>query len=140
MRTSNLILVFAILGLIDAIYLTMKYFSGEAVVCGIVEGCDQVLNSNYSNIFGIPVSLIGVGYYAIVSGLSFLYAVNKGFNILKTIIYITTVGFLASIYFVYLQLFVLEAICLYCMASAIISIALLVLSVFTYIQKQTIHI
>jgi len=136
MRTSNLILIFAILGLIDAIYLTIKYFSGEAVVCGIIEGCDTVLASQYSKIFEIPVSLVGVGYYAIISGLSFLYAVNNELNILKTIIYITTLGFLASIYFVYLQLFVLETICLYCMASAFISTMLLILSVFIYIQKE----
>lgn len=134
---SYLILILALLGFIDATYLAMKYFAGEAVICGLIEGCEKVLSSDYSSIFGIQLSLIGVIYYALISSLAFLFSINKNHTILKIFFSITLIGFLASIYFVYIQLFMLNAICIYCMTSASITTILFLLSIFLIrITKQ----
>ncbi len=144
MKTTNiisyLILILAILGFIDATYLTVEFFSGGNVVCGLIEGCEQVLSSDYSSMFGIPLSLIGVIYYIIISIFAFIFSVNRDVKILKTILLITSLGFIASIYFVYLQLFVINAICIYCVTSAIITTTLLILSIVSVrrLQKQNV--
>lgn len=137
---SYLILILAILGFIDATYLTVEFFSGGNVVCGLIEGCEQVLSSDYSSMFGIPLSLIGVIYYIIISIFAFIFSVNRDVKILKTILLITSLGFIASIYFVYLQLFVINAICIYCVTSAIITTTLLILSIVSVrrLQKQNV--
>ncbi len=99
-----------------------------------------MLSSDYSSMFGIPLSLIGVIYYIIISIFAFIFSVNRDLKILKTILLITSLGFIASIYFVYLQLFVINAICIYCVTSAIITTTLLILSIVSVrrLQKQNV--
>ncbi|KKW26098.1 MAG: Vitamin K epoxide reductase, partial [Parcubacteria group bacterium GW2011_GWF1_52_5] len=50
----------AFLGLIDAGYITVKYYSGGEVACPITGGCSDVLTSAYSQIMGFPVSAYGL--------------------------------------------------------------------------------
>jgi uncharacterized membrane protein len=136
---SYLILILALLGFIDATYLTVEFFSGGNVVCGLIEGCEQVLSSDYSSMFGIPLSLIGVIYYVTISIFAFILSINKNVNILKIILIVTFLGFIASVYFVYLQLFVINAICIYCITSALITTVLLILSALLYKQRKLFH-
>lgn len=125
-----LFLAVSFLGFADASYLTALHFLGEAPACSILEGCEQVTTSSYSVVFGIPVALLGALYYLTIflSTAIFLDTPKKLFaQILK---YLPWTGLIASAWFVYLQLFVIEAICLWCMGSAVSSSLLFIFSFF----------
>ena len=111
-------LLVAILGFFDASFLSYEYFKGEVPPCKIVTGCETVTTSVYSELFGVPVALIGAVYYFIVSTL-LLYSIDrKSEKILNAVSRFTVFGFLASLYFMFLQIFVLNALCFYCIISA----------------------
>lgn len=129
----------AFFGFADASYLTMEHYFSVPLPCTIFNGCETVLTSSYSVISGIPVALLGVFYYLTVFIL-LAYAIDTQKGVCaKLAMSLTPFGFLASLYFVYLQIFVIKAICLYCMVSATLSTVLLVLGmigIFQYAKKN----
>lgn len=133
LKTKTLLLIlFSFLGFLDATYLTIKHFIGGTANCFLGNGCEQVLTSQWSEIGGIPISLIGAGYYLTVFVLSIVFLNNKiGWEI-KVITALTSLGLLASLFLVYLQLFVIGQICTYCTASAIITLTLFTIAACTY--------
>ncbi len=130
-KTLNYLLiaffVVAVIGFSDASYLTIKHFQGTAPKCHILEGCDIVTSSKYSKILGIPVALLGSMYYFLMAALIVFYYDSRKKLSLKIAGYLTWTGFIMSIWFVYLQLFVLNSICVYCMGSAASSTTLFIL-------------
>lgn len=132
------------LGFIDASYLTVKHFVGTPVPCSVLKGCEEVMTSQYSTIAGVPVAMLGAIYYLVIFVLIFLFLSGKVFgsdkvdgihkngnkNILNFSARLTVIGLIASLWFIYLQLFVINAICLYCMFSAFTSITLFALGIF----------
>jgi len=130
---SWLIWAFAIvsfLGFIDASYLAINHYTGAELTCSLLEGCDQVTTSEYSTIFGIPVALGGTFFYLTIFILTMIHVDTKKIKPLKLLPPLTMIGFLCSLYFTYLQAFVIEAFCQYCLLSAITSTTLLILSFF----------
>lgn len=125
---SIAIVVLALVGFFDATYLTAEHYMGGVPPCFIATGCEQVTTSSYSVILGVPVALLGALYYLVlfvlgVNGLGEYKKMNQNLLFL-----ISSLGFLSSIYFVALQLFVINAICAYCMISALTT-TLILLSV-----------
>ena len=116
----------ALIGFIDAAYLTFEHFLGRVPPCSILHGCEKVTTSPYAEVFGIPLALFGAVYYFLLLVLVIAFFDLKNDKILKIATVITPVGFLASLYFIYIQLFVIKAICLYCMISAAASTALFI--------------
>lgn len=129
-------MVISFLGFLDATYLTVSHYQGADLNCNILEGCDEVTTSKYSTIFGIPVALFGMGYYLSIMLLSLLFIDTKNGKILKVLPYLTIVGLLASIWFVYLQIFVIEAICIYCMGSATTSTLIFILGIILLTKEK----
>lgn len=120
------LIVVSFIGFYDATYLTAKHYTGGSVNCNLVDGCEKVLSSEYSTIFGVPVALGGMLFYLFVFLTSLIYLDSKNHKWLYLIPPATVVGLLASGYFVYLQIYVIESICQYCMLSAITSSILFV--------------
>jgi uncharacterized membrane protein len=116
--------VVALGGVADAVYLTVKHFTGEAVPCSIVEGCDQVLTSSYAEIFGVPLAAFGALAYFTAFSLAILAAFgNRRMWTLFGIQVVLMAIFTA--WLVYLQAFVIEAFCQFCLISAAITLVLL---------------
>ncbi|TSC84288.1 MAG: Vitamin K epoxide reductase [Parcubacteria group bacterium Gr01-1014_13] len=128
-------LILSAIGFIDATYLTTQHFLGTPIACSILKGCEEVTTSRYSTIGPVPISLLGSLYYLTVLILGVIYLDTKKIKALNLLAKITPLGFLASAYLVYLQIFVIKAICLYCMGSAVTSTLLFVLSLIFW-QKQ----
>ncbi len=122
------VLVIAVLGFADASYLTIEHFKGTIPPCSIVSGCETVLTSSYSIVFGMPVSLLGAIYYLIIAVGTFAYLDTKKTAILKWTLAITIFGLIMSLWFIFLQAFIIKAWCLYCLGSAATSIALFVMA------------
>jgi uncharacterized membrane protein len=115
------------LGFLDAAYLTVEHYSGVAIRCSLFNnGCVEVLRSVYSTIAGVPVSLLGSLYYLVILILTIAYLDFKKDAILKTAAWGTLAGLAASAWFVFLQVFVIKALCMYCLFSAVTSAALFI--------------
>ena len=119
----------ALIGFIDASFLAIEHYRGVVPPCSIISGCEKVTTSSYAEVFGIPLALFGAIYYFALLVLIIAYFDLKKAIILKIAALVTPIGFLASLYFVYLQVFIIKAICLYCMISAAASITLFVLGI-----------
>lgn len=121
-------LAFSLVGFLDTTYLTIQHYRGAALECGILQGCEAVTGSHYAVIIGIPLALLGAIYYFSILVLTVAYIDTKRRYFLKIVGYSTIVGFLVSALLVYLQVFVIHALCTYCLISALTSTALFVLA------------
>jgi uncharacterized membrane protein len=119
----TILLVLAVLGAMISAYLTWTHFAGLSPVCtGSGEGCKTVQSSRYASVVGIPVALLGLVAYG---GLIFSAAVWKAAGIYLGFL-ISLVGTLFSAYLTYLEIFVIGALCQWCLASAAIMVAALI--------------
>lgn len=116
----------ALLGVADAIYLTVHHYTGEQVQCSIVAGCEQVLTSSYAEIAGIPLAAFGALAYFAAFSLAFLAAFG---NRAAWKIFGVQVVLMAAftVWLVYLQAYVIGAFCQFCLASAAITTTLFII-------------
>jgi uncharacterized membrane protein len=127
------LLILSIIGFIDSLYLTASHFMNSDVVCNGTSDCSLVLTSEYAEFFGIPVALFGVIYYGFILIMSSIVLDKKTIrpeNKLKKIFYASSVGFIGSAWFVYLQAFVIYSYCTYCMVSAAASTLIFIISIY----------
>ena len=122
-------IILSFIGFLDAAYLTIKYYTNEPVVCSVFDGCERVIASSYAAIGPVSVALLGAIYYLAIFLLALVYLGTERKSILIFAARLTVIGFLASLWFIYLQLFVIEALCFYCLISAATSIILFVLGI-----------
>ncbi len=118
----------ALLGFFDALFLTWHHFAGVPVPCSVTAGCEAVLTSSYAVWYGVPLALIGLLYYFCQFILMIGYYISRNPHFFIFCVSIAFVGFLSSIGFVYLQFFVINALCAYCLFSAFISTILFIFS------------
>lgn len=113
----------ALVGLGDAIYLTINHFTGEKVPCSIIDGCEQVLTSRYAEIGGIPLAAFGAAAYFAAFSLAILAAFGN--RRMWTLFGVQISLMLAfTLWLVYLQAFVIEAYCQFCLLSAAVTFLL----------------
>lgn len=120
------ILILSVLGFLLSVYLTYLHFTeGQSAFCTQGSDCDVVRQSSYSSIVGIPVALLGAIGYALI----FWFAlVSMSRKVRWILLYtISFAGFVFSAYLTYLELFVINAICPYCVVSAVIMTAIFIL-------------
>lgn len=124
-------IVLGCIGLADSIYLSWIKLTNTLAVCGGIGDCESVNNSRFAEIGGFPIALIGaVGYLAILTVLVLddrKPAWRDGLRL--TFFGFTLTGTLYSLYLTYLEVFVLRAICPYCVISAIAMIALFLIAI-----------
>jgi len=121
----------AVIGLLDAIYLTWIKISAQGV-CIIGGGCEIVNTSQYSSIAGIPIAVLGAGAYLVMLAILLLEPRNSFFDLNgpMLVLGILLAGVLYSAYLTYLEIYVIHAICEFCVLSATIMVIMLVLSAF----------
>lgn len=132
-----LFLLASFIGFLDATYLTVEHYNKGILPCYIFEGCDQVTASRYSTVGNIPIALFGAIYYLVIFISTILFFDTKYKPILYILILLPIFGFLFSLWFMYLQIFVIKAICFYCVISATTSTALFILTIplFRFVVK-----
>ncbi|CAD5922653.1 Thiol-disulfide oxidoreductase LTO1 [Planktothrix tepida] len=136
--SRRIIAVIAIVGVIENIYLTAIKLMGGTAVCP-TSGCNEVLNSPYATVLGLPLTLFGLVAYTTVLLLALApLSVNPvtqksrrqkletqtGFGLFL----VTTAMVCFSSYLMYLLFFKIQAICPYCIASALFCVSLFVLN------------
>ena len=115
----------SLLGLTDALYLTIEHVTGQSVRCTILAGCSAVLSSPYAVVAGVPLAAIGAAAYFTVFSLAILtlFGYHWAGKIMRALV-ITM--FAISVWLIYLQAFVIREFCQYCLLSAAITTALMV--------------
>lgn len=128
--------VVSLIGLGDAIYLTVEHVAGRSVKCTIVSGCSEVLSSQYASMAGIPLALIGAAAYFTAFSLATLAAFGyKTAGRLFTLV--VALMFLTSLWLIYLQAFVIKAFCQFCLLSALVTFVLTALVVAIVLRERT---
>lgn len=125
----------SLVGLADAIYLTVEHLTGETLRCTIVVGCNEVLGSPYAKVGPVPLAALGALAYFTVFSLATLAAFDYGFaaSLLKLVV---AIMFLTTLWLLYLQAFVIHHFCQYCLLSAAVAIALTVIIFFAARSQQ----
>jgi uncharacterized membrane protein len=115
----------ALVGLGDAIYLTVQHITGESLRCTIISGCSEVLSSHYAQVGPVPLAALGAAAYFTVFSLATLAAFGYRFALpfLKIVV---AFMFLMTLWLLYLQAFVIRHFCQYCLLSAAVTTALVV--------------
>jgi uncharacterized membrane protein len=118
-----IVAIVSLAGLADAIYLTVQALTGETLACGGSPDCFRVLGSQYSRIGGLPVAALGtLAYFSVFTFATFAlfgYARARLFLALSV-----TAMFLVTLWFLYVQAFLLHAYCRYCLFSAAVTFLL----------------
>ena len=131
------ILVFGVIGLAIAAYTTYEHYNGFATLLCLGghkghSSCQQVQSSQWSELAGIPVSVLGlVGYFALLVSLAFRGELPRAFAFL-----VALVGFGFSAYLTYREVFTLKEICEWCVGSAICMTILMVLTGMRFLRGE----
>ena len=115
----------ALLGLVDALYLTIEHVTGQSVRCTILSGCSAVLSSQYAVVAGIPLAAVGAAAYFSVFSLAILTLFGYP-KVSALLLALVIAMFAVSLWLVYLQAFVIREFCQYCLFSALITTTILV--------------
>ena len=112
--------IVSVVGLADATYLTVQALTGETLSCGGSPDCFRVLGSSYAKVGGIPVAMLGaLAYFSV-----FTFATFAAFGYArapKFLALMVGMMFLATLWLLYVQAFLLHAYCRYCLFSAAIT-------------------
>ena len=111
------------LGIVVAGYLVTKRFTGGSLACTRWAQCDVVNNSVYSQIQGVPISVIGLAGYVVLLALAIaaLWTAGRTQRQILLVSFVLSLGGVGfSAYLTYLEIYVIGALCAWCVASAII--------------------
>jgi uncharacterized membrane protein len=125
-RSYLIAALLSLVGLADAIYLTVQDLTGQNLRCTIVTGCAEVLGSKYAHLGPIPLASVGAFAYFTVFSLAVLAAFRYRFAG-TLLLALVSVMFSMTLWLLYLQAFVIHHFCQYCLLSAAVTIALLIL-------------
>jgi uncharacterized membrane protein len=136
----KLIIAFSLIGTVIASYLAYYYIYGTPVPC-TTHGCDIVRQSQYTKLFGISMPLYGVAFYLTFALGGLLALLHKKVPYHDLLLKIAGLwGFAFSLYLTYLEAYVIEAWCIWCVASAIIATLLFITTLLTKpFSKSTIN-
>jgi uncharacterized membrane protein len=117
--------IFALLGLLDAAYLALERITGAPIACPVGGGCETVQSSAYALLFGVPVAFIGVAGYAFLLITALLALQDVNLRVISPdalLLALASIAVLAGLYFMYLQVAVIGAICFWCAMAALLDL------------------
>ena len=113
----------ALVGLTDALYLTIRHLTGQGVQCTVTTGCEEVLTSAYATIGGYPLAAFGAAAYFAAFSLATLALYGYGVA-RRLLFYLVMLMLLVSLFLIYVQAFVLGKWCQFCLLSAAVTFCL----------------
>ena len=130
-----IIAILSLVGLGDAIYLTVQHLTGASLRCTLISGCSEVLSSSYSHIGRVPLAAIGAAAYFVVFSLAVL--IPFGYRLAQPLLMIVvSLMFLTALGLVYLQAFVIHHFCQYCLLSAAVTTAILAVIIISELARR----
>jgi uncharacterized membrane protein len=126
-----LVLVLSLAGIGASGYLTYTRWFDKSVACAGFHSCNAVAESSYSHMGPIPVALLGLlGYAALLAVAAFWLRVGDRWGDWPLLLIwgMALGGAAYSAYLTYLELFVIDAVCIWCVAQAVIMLGILLIS------------
>ncbi|MHB8459652.1 MAG: vitamin K epoxide reductase family protein [Candidatus Limnocylindrales bacterium] len=127
-RSGAAMTVAAAIGLVVALYLAATKLAGEPPVCGPLRGCETVASSSYSAVAGIPVAVFGVAFSVALLPLGARWWRTGDRRALLATYGLALLGCFVVAALTYLELFVIHAICIYCLVYAVTVVAVFALA------------
>lgn len=121
----RILLVLTLIGVGIAGYLTYIHYRGFDPICAVGHGCEKVQNSEWAKLAGVPVPLLGLIGYVGILGTLFV----RGELARLATAGMAIIGFAFSMYLTYREIFTIEAICQWCVGSAVVMTLILIFSV-----------
>lgn len=115
-----------------AAYVTYARYTDATIACS-TGGCEAVQSSDYAELLGIPVAVLGLGAYLVLLATSF----SKGDLARMTGAVVAVSGVLFAVYLLYAQIFLIDAVCQWCVASDALISLLAVASVLRLRSRQS---
>ena len=130
-RLQQITIVLAIIGLFVSIYMTIYKVTSNEAMCIGSSGCSEVNASRYSEINGIPVAVLGVIGYSVILAILFLEQRLAFFRDNGSMIFfgVSLMGFLFTLYLIYLEIALIKAYCPFCLTSQAVMIVIFIISV-----------
>ncbi len=128
----------AALGIMVSIYMTIFKLTSNNAMCLGSGDCSTVNASPYSSVYGVPVAFVGVlGYVSILAILLMQDRGGKFFrnNGLLVLFGLATTGFFFTVYLIYLEIFVIKALCPFCITSQITMSILFIITIIRLVQQ-----
>jgi len=127
----NIILFLIVINALVSFYLYLSELENQPVICAPNSSCTKVLKSEYSQIYGMSISLLGFIYFIFLFLLTLVAFVNKDF--ISAGVIFSFLGFIFSIYLIYLQFNVIKDYCVYCLIVDSVTIIIFLLYLITVI-------
>jgi len=122
-------------GLLVAGYLSVVELSGGVPTCGIITGCEEVARSQYNNFLGIPVAVFGVVLSLVLLSLAIAWWKTDIYGLLLAHYGFSLIGVFFDGYFLFLQVFVIKAVCIWCLTYEISLLLLFVIAAVVYYRQ-----
>jgi uncharacterized membrane protein len=125
-----------VVGLAIASYLSVVELQGGVPVCGPIHGCEEVARSEFSRIAGIPVAVFGVGLSLLLLSLAIAWWRTDLYALLLAHYGLSLVGVLFEVYFLYLQVFIIGAVCVWCTSYGLSLIARFAIALVVWLRNS----
>lgn len=123
-----MITLLSLLGMGVSGYLTWTHFSGQPIFCGGTGSCETVNSSRYAFLGPVPVALLGLIGYLTIFGMSWIPTDEDRQWPALIIFGMALIGLMLQLYLTYIELFVLHAICYWCVSSQILVLLIFILA------------
>ena len=132
-------LALAALGMLVSIYMTIYKLTENPNMCLGNGGCSIVNSSRYAQVYGIPVAVIGVGGYLAILLLLWMEQRNRFLsdNGTLAVFGLALIGFLFTVYLIYVELALIHALCPFCVTSQVTMTILFVVSVIRLVRQPS---
>lgn len=134
LHPAVILAVLDVIGLGIAIYLSVVELNGGVPVCGPIKGCEEVARSEYSRIAGIPVAVFGVVLSLVLLSLAVAWLRTDLYALLLAHYGLSLAGVIFEAYFIYLQVFVIGAVCIWCASYGLSLIARFVIALIVWVR------
>ena len=125
----------SLVGLGDAIYLTVQDLTGQNLRCTIITGCAEVLGSKYAHFGPIPLAMVGAAAYFAFFSLAILAVFGYSF-VRPVLLILVAIMFLTTLWLTYLQAFVIHHFCQYCLLSAAVTTTLTIIVALSFLKSR----
>ncbi len=120
-----------------ATYLTVVHFADQPIVCSSIGDCELVNSSKYAKLAGVPVAVLGLASYVTMLLLIAGALLRRDAMLVAAVWGVALAAFGFSMYLTYIELYVLDAICVWCVGSAsVVTVLLAALSACTWIVRD----
>jgi uncharacterized membrane protein len=126
--------VLDVIGLFIALYLSAVELQGGVPVCGPIKGCEEVARSEYSRIGGIPVAVFGVALSLLLLSLAIAWWRTDLYALLLAHYGLSLAGVIFEVYFLYIQVFVIGAVCIWCTSYGVSLVARFVIALMVWMR------